>query len=260
MGISYTLALVMDRANLQAKFRQLLNPDPAQIAGLEWSAVFESQHRQPGTLEELFAVVEMLEQGDDPPQLTKKDLSIRVHSPGDTQFESLSINLVGMALNSAGDISKHISLLLGYPGDSVSSSPVRLEFRPHLFKILEILQPVYASSSGYDGLDSPIRTPQPWLGGRASTMLFGQELIEQYGRDYLLATPAFEVRDLGAAGIWISSFYGLGRERTNLTRQYHENIEYIDKVLEEHIYAWVDQEHKAVVDHLNYKLKWCDRE
>ena len=88
--------------------------------------------------------------------------------------------------------------------------------RPMLGFVLEKLQPRFAMSYTDTFLDyfmpKPVQHDKPWL-YYWQTMVYGPELVNDFGLDFLRKTPAFRLIELEGPLIWISSPSGIGNER-----------------------------------------------
>lgn len=108
-----------------------------------------------------------------------------------------------------------VVLLINLPTTYRKAVRSSLGSRHLLFAILEILEPRFAfsCSTGLFGLHRGTKPliEEPWK-HYWDTMVFGAEMVNLFGRDKLLLTPAHRVYEINSRLIYTSSLKGLGNE------------------------------------------------
>ena len=225
MGVTHTLALLVERKGLAAKIKGLLEHgvrdlpyQPENFARLHLNSLpWVYKLKTPVSEVLLFDYLERLENptSDPLPERGKSefyDIAIEFFSErfaDPPRRVALSLNFKSEFQGSFGDSDETLTLNI----DTHSSDFHHAEPSPPeqllVDTVVAALEPVYGFSSVWEELLSKkLHSVTPWKRYR-HTMLFGRGLTHKMGADRLRATPAYEIRELLGPIFFIVSPLGL---------------------------------------------------
>ena len=223
MGVTYTLALLVQRNGLAAKISSLLEqssrslPYPSGqrsfITSLPWSYELKSPISETRLFDYLYSLEKptdnLLPERD---ELIFYDISIKFSSE---RFENpprkieLSLNYKSEFQGTYGDPRETLVLNI----DTYSSSYHHAQPSPPEQLLVDViiatLDPIYGFSSDWERLLSEqLKSLTPWERYR-HTMFYGLDLTRKIDAIYLRSAPAYEVRELLGPMFFIVSPLGL---------------------------------------------------
>ena len=225
MGVTHTLALLVERQGLAAKVKGLLEHDVRDLpypfenlARLRLNSLpWVYKLKTPVVKDVLFDYLERLENPTSDPlpergKLEFYDIAVKFSSErfvNPPRKVDLSLNFKSEFQGTYGDPDEMLILNI----DTHSSSFHHAEPSPPeqllVDTVVAALEPIYGFSSVWEELLSEkLHSATPWKRYR-HTMLFGRELAHEMGVDKLRATPAYEVRELLGPMFFIVSPSGL---------------------------------------------------